>query len=369
MLSKPTEPNWSFNDHPAIRLLLCCLSPTADSHTVEQLKTLGQADIDWVALVELAKKHKVGLLFHHRLSTTGIVPMPEAIQTHLRHYSQTMTIRNLQVTSELTRLLSLMAANDIDTLPYKGPILAQTLYKTLSLRVYSDLDIVVQPQDMYAVEALLLGEGYRPYHGKKNRAELAAHMRSPAEHTYDFYHDSKRVLIEVHWRFWPTTFSTVNPRDIWHRRQTATLAGTPVSNLTLEDYLIILCMHGSRHLWQRLSWQCDIAMLLHNYPNLNWQQVITQASQWGVQRMLFLGLYLAHTWLKAPLPETILRQLAADSALPALAAQVDYKTFQQGSSPKTFMATTHYQLQVRERWQDKATYASGFGQWLLKGCP
>lgn len=352
-----------------IQLLLCCLSPIKNAQTIQQIKTLSEGVTDWANLIQLAKKHKVGPLFYNQLSNLDLAAVPTSLQDEFRQYSQTMAGRNLFVTFELIRLLSRMAENGIDTLPYKGPVLAQTLYKTLSLRVFSDLDIVVQPQDIYAVESLLIAEGYRPYYGKKSKTELAAHMKSAAEHTYDFYHDNKKVFIEIHWRFWPKTFSSVNPSHIWHRRQTATVAGKAVSTLSIEDYLIILCLHGSRHMWQRLSWLCDIATLLHHYPELDWQRAIEQACEWGVRRMLYLGLYLAHTWLNAPLPASVVQQLSAEPMLPALAAQVEYQAFQTGKLPKTFLATTQYQLHVRERWQDKGAYTLSFIRWLLKGCP
>ncbi|MEM7065575.1 MAG: nucleotidyltransferase family protein [Cyanobacteria bacterium P01_B01_bin.77] len=352
-----------------IQLLLYCLSPVKNSQTIQQIEILVQGEIDWTALIQLAKKHKVGPLFYNQLSNLAIEAVPTLLQNKFRQYSQTMAGRNLFITFELTRLLSLMTENGIDPLPYKGPVLAQTIYQTLNLRLFSDLDIVVQPQDIYAVEDLLIAEGYRPYYGKKSRTELAAHMKSAAEHTYDFYHDSKRIFIEVHWRFWPKTFSSVNPTHIWHRRQTATVAGKSVSTLAIEDYLIILCIHGSRHMWQRLSWLCDIAILLHNYPDLDWQRIVEQAHEWGVRRMLYLGLYLAQTWLNAPLPEAIVQRLSTEPTLPALAAQVEYQAFQAGKPPKTFLATTQYQLHVRERWQDKRAYTLSFIRWLLKGCP
>ncbi len=357
----------SINQSNDIQLLLHCLSPTVDAAT--KVADFNRQEIDWLALIQLAKKHKVGPLFCHRLNELGIDTIPTELHTEFRQYSQTMAGRNIFVTFELIRLLLLLGKNGIDTLPYKGPMLAQTLYKTLNLRIFSDLDIIVQPDDMTAVEDLLMAEGYRPYHGKKTRSELAAHMRSPAEHTYDFYHDKKQVYIEVHWRFWPRTFSSVDPQDIWHRRETGTLAGKEVANLAIEDYLIILCMHGSRHIWQRLSWLCDIAMLLHHYPGLNWSQVMVQAEQWGVQRMLYLGIYLAQAWLNAPLPDVITEQLAADTTLPVLAAQVEQQVFEEGKSSKTFMASTQYQVRVRERWQDKAAYGMSFMGWLLQGCP
>ena len=368
-LFKDTDTRWTFGKHPMIQLLLCCISPKTDHQTVDQIKALGEQSIDWTALIDLAKQHKLETLLHSRLTSICPTLMPKALRDDLQTHCQVIARRNLFVTSELLRLLTLMEAKGIDTLPYKGPVLAQTLYKTLNLRQFGDLDIIIQPQDMYAVETLLIEEGYCPYFGKKSKAELAAYMKSPDEHSYDFRHDGKSVFIEMHWRFWPTTFSLVNPKEIWERRQTVAIAGKTVSNMAVEDYLIILCMHGSRHVWQRLAWLGDIATLLHNYPELDWSKVMQQAPQWGSRRMLYLGLYLAHHWLSAPLPLTVVEQLDTDPTLPDLAALVDQHIFQLGNTSQNLMATTRYQLHVRERWCDKAIYAWSVVNWLLKGCP
>ena len=366
-LSIKTEPDWTFKEHSGITFLFHCLSPTLDTATTEQIQSLAQETIDWSALVEMAQKHKVAPLLYKRISTVCPTAMPEPVQKELQLYCQNTAVRNLFTTAELSRLLSLMKSQGVDTLPYKGPILAQALYGRLDIRQFGDLDIIIQPQDMLSVEKLLMAEGYRPYFGKKTGSELASYMAAKNEHSYDFYHEQKKIFIEMHWRFWPVFFSSVNPRNIWHRRESIKLGGRLVSNLKIEDYLIVLCMHGSRHQWERLAWLCDIAMLLHTYPTLDWENAIATAKQWGAQRMLYLGLYLAHTWLGATLPVSVLQKVLSDSAVSDLAIQVDERLFKEGS--QRFLAATRYQIQARERWQDKATCAQSLAQWMLRGFP
>ena len=358
-----------FSDRPTESLLLRCISPQTDGQTIQQIQTLAQAEVDWQALAQLAKAHRVVPLLHNRLSSVCPEAVPAPLLKSLRSYCKSIAIRNLSTTAELRRLLALMESKGIDTLPYKGPVLTKMLYKDLEMRQFGDLDIVIQPEDMQSVEKLLIADGYRPYFGEKTAAELDAYMKSKNEHTYDFYHDRKKIFIEIHWRFWPSFFSSVNPRDVWHRREPAELAGITVSNFKVEDYLIILCMHGSRHQWERLSWLCDIALLLQKYPNIDWQQMFKLAEQWGAKRMLGLGLYLAHTWLGAPLPEAIIDRISADSSIVILATRVYDQIFGTTKPLARFMGTTHYHIQARERWQDKALYAQSFIHWLLRGCP
>lgn len=368
-LSRNIHPVWTFSDRPTLNLLLHCISPTADSQNTQQIKSLAQGEIDWKGLAQVAEDHRVVPLLYNRLNKACPEIVPALLLNELSDRCKKIAIRNLFTTAELRRLLLLMTAQGIDTLPYKGPVLTQMLYESLELRQFGDLDIVIRPEDMRSVEALLIAEGYRPYFGNKTAAELDAYMMSKNEHTYDFYHDQKNIFIEIHWRFWPLFFSSVKPQDIWQRREAAELAGTAVSTFKVEDYLIILCMHGSRHQWERLAWLCDIALLLHKYPNLDWQQLFELAEQWGGKRMLCLGLYLAHTLLKAPLPISVADQISADPAILMLADWVCDQIFGTTKLSARFMGTTRYHIQARERWQDKTLYAQTFLHWVLRGCP
>jgi hypothetical protein len=82
--------------------------------------------------------------------------------------------------------------------------------------------------------------------------------------------------------------------------------------------LIVLCVHGSKHAWELLKWVCDVAELLRSQPNLDWDQIISCASNWRCRRMLYMGLSLAHQLLDAPLPEKVLISLKDETDVRAL---------------------------------------------------
>jgi hypothetical protein len=107
-------------------------------------------------------------------------------------------------------------------------------------------------------------------------------------------------------------------------------------------------------------------MLLYRYPNLNWSQLLTQAESWGCKRMLYLGLYLAHHWFRSSLPDSILKLIGSEPTVVNLAGQVDQRIFERLDHSHA-IGITRYQLQVRERLQDKAVYIESVLYWLLKG--
>ena len=86
--------------------------------------------------------------------------------------------------------------------------------------------------------------------------------------------------------------------------------------------MLILCMHGAKHLWKNLGWICDVAELLRGQPALNWDQVRHEARRLRSERLLQLGLQLAERLLQAPLPSDVLREARRDAIGRVLADQV-----------------------------------------------
>ena len=89
-------------------------------------------------------------------------------------------------------------------------------------------------------------------------------------------------------------------KGIWKRCGSLSFGGANVTTLSPEDLLLFLCVHGSRHLWLRLQWLCDVAQLVRRHATMNWDRVVEQAKIAGGQRMLFLGIFLANDILGAP---------------------------------------------------------------------
>ena len=89
-----------------------------------------------------------------------------------------------------------------------------------------------------------------------------------------------------------------------------------------EDLLLALCIHGSKHLWERLAWICDIAGLIESQQDLNWRQLIARARATGSERMLFMGLRLAVDLIGAQLPTEVETEIKADPVVTSLSGDV-----------------------------------------------
>jgi hypothetical protein len=305
---------------PEIQLLLCCARTHVDSERAEEMKTLLRGDIDWAFVHQTALQHRVIPLLYWNLHATCPEAVPETILDQLQRSFRAITMRNLFLVRELLTLLSMLEAHGITAIPYKGPVLTTSVYGSLALRQFKDLDILVRERDAARAKDLLLSQGYRLQH--RTSATYEALFRRFRQ-TYDLMREDDQVLVELHWNIisWPVFFPATS-MSLWEHRERVSLADRPVWTLAPEDVLALLCVHGAKHHWERLAMICDVAELVRTYPELNWQRVLEQTSRLGGVRMLYLGLFLAHDLLGATVPEDIRRQMHADPVVRSLADRV-----------------------------------------------
>jgi hypothetical protein len=83
----------------------------------------------------------------------------------------------------------------------------------------------------------------------------------------------------------------------------------------------MLCVHGSKHFWDRLLWILDVAQLVR-IQKVDWTLLKAIAAELDSTRVVLLGLYLAHDWFGAPLPVQLREEIGRDRAIRELAEKV-----------------------------------------------
>lgn len=329
-------------------LLLCCARTNAPRERIRSI--LSETEIDWNYLFPLARRHAVVPLVYRQLK--DIVP-PEHLQTFKQHYQEN-SARNVVLTAELCRLINLFADSGIEAIPYKGPILSLFAYGDLALRRFVDLDIIVRKRDVARARDLLLVENYalaKPLTVEQQELLLRT------QHNLQFTKDNRRLIVELHWEVAPRLFaSTVQTKTLWQHLVPFELNGTCMKTLSADDLLFSLCVHGSRHLWERLGWICDVAELISRH-DLNWTTLLDRAAKGDSERMFLLGLHLAETLLDAPLPHEVKRRCDADKRLAPFAMNINANLF---NGPEHVPATPReifkYNLGVRTSLSARARY-------------
>lgn len=335
-------------------LLLCCARTTPAADVIAQLRELAAKELDWEYLFLLARRHAVVPLLYLQLErhASDLVPFV-ALRKLKQHYLENVA-RNTLLTAELCRLIELFAAAGIEAIPYKGPALALFAYDNLALRRFVDLDVIVKKTGVLKAREILLAEGYTP---SKSLSLSQQEVLLRTQHNMQFSRDNHRLIVELHWEVAPHLFaSSLSADELWQNLVTIDINGTQVKTLSADDLLFSLCVHGSRHLWERLSWICDLAELLARH-RFNWTTLLERAANADSERMFLLGLFLAEKLLDAPLAPEVKQRCEADERLESLANDVIEHLFNGTTHvPATSREIFKYNLRVRKTLSGRARY-------------
>ena len=286
-----------------LQLLLACARVNIDAGQREHIQHLIAAGPDWNRLVLTARRHGLCVLLHRTLRAVSHEQVPSAVMEQLTALAGNYRSRNLMLVAELLRIVTILENAGIDAIPYKGPALAQYVYRDFALREFVDLDILIKPGDAVKARRALMAAGIP-----------ATNPVSPlAEQLDRYFHCEfgfvllREVKLEVNWRQAPAYWPLPRMDDkVWERLGRLRLAGVDTPRLDPVDLLIVLCVHGCKHSWATLKWIVDIAELLRGQPELDWASLQTRAHEMGAAVMLEIGLVLAHDLLQAPAPAEIL---------------------------------------------------------------
>ena len=311
-------------------------------------------EVDWEYLFRLARRHSIVPLVYVQLERHASDLVPEEVLAKFKKHYVENSARNTILTDELCRLITLFANEGIEAIPYKGPVLALFAYGNIALRRFVDLDVIVKKSDVLKAREILLKEGYTP---SKALTLSQQDLLLRTQHNMQFSRDNHRLIIELHWEVAPHLFaSTVNGERLWQHLITIDLNGTPVKTFSAEDLLFSLCVHGSRHLWERLAWICDVAELIARH-NVDWTALLERAATADTERMFLLGVHLAERLLDAPLPPEVKQRCDSDPRLSSLADNIVDHLFNGPTHvPATSREIFKYNIGVRKTLSARARY-------------
>jgi hypothetical protein len=341
---------------PEAELLLRSAKVHRDLEKNDRIVALLQKEMDWVYLKEMALQHGLMPILYQCLKSYAPNSIPRSILTQFRDHALSSASRSLVMTEELLALLDFLKAEGIPAVPYKGPVVAVSLYKDLAIRPFNDLDILVKRKDLFKAMDVMTSLGYQP-HFQLTRAQVAAFLKSKYE--LPLTHRNGWLTVELKWNLVEDFFSfPLDQEALWERLQSIPINGKEVLTFSPEDLLIILCMHGATHLWPNLIWICDIAQLIDVHKDLNWESVLRHARTLRSERMLYLGLSLSVRLLHASLPEEVEHRVEGDSVVKNLSQEVMEHLFVRSNDPPAPWSNALFHLRVRECLKDKLLYGT-----------
>jgi len=317
---------------PETRLLRLCSAAPVTAERRERIRSLVQGPLDWDAFLQLAVRHRVFPLAFKALAPLAAETVPSSIWESLRIRSIANLAKNMTAGQELIRVAEALGREGVEAVAYKGPVLAEQAYGDVGLRHFNDLDLLIKDKDLETAAAVLHGLGYTP---DLPGSPLLDKRYRRCLRDFAFRRPEGPCPVEVQWRLTQRYHPLFRDMSgLWTGLNGVVLEKTTVRTLSLEDTLLVLCLHGLYHSWEHLQMVADVAQAAAAGPRLEWPGLLESARRQDGLRILLLGLLLARNLLEAPLPRSVLEAAEADRFVVKLAARMSADFFGEASYPR-----------------------------------
>jgi putative nucleotidyltransferase-like protein len=365
------KPTTAGRSRPELELLLAACSGPLSKQRLQKCEEWLDQPLDWEFLLNFAEQHDLAALFFWNAQSFAGA-LPSSVVSRLRFCYEHNARKNLLLTQLLMEVYQLLHRAAIASIALKGPTLAAGIYGDLGLRQFSDVDLLVRRSDIPRAKELLLAAGFQSALQLTSTQERL-HLRWDNE--FPFHRGAQENILELQWRITPYFYAVDFDLEGQFERATSTgLGGIQCPTLCPEDMLLVLCVHGAKHAWTKLSWLCDIAWLVRTH-HLNWDQIEHDAESLGIERILFVSLALTQHFYRTPLPQFAQVSIEEDCEVRLLAEGIAARIVDEQpldiSSPGYFFLM----WRLRERWRDRMrllsrlVFTPGPGEWTAVSLP
>ncbi len=259
---------------------------------------------------------------------------------NLRQTYMQIAAQNVQLTETLHKITNKLTEANISILAIKGPVLASQAFGSISLRIFSDLDLVVPQKKLLQAVDLLTENGFSiECPGPKIDRKL--YLNTQQEWT--LVDASRKIVLDIKS---PVISHTISPSSLTKKlfSVSSSVTNSEIRNIpapNAEIMLLIVCMHGVHEKWAKLSQVMDVCGLVQSNV-IHWESLLRTAKKWGQTRSLLMGLALSSELVGIELPKEIRQMINRESLI---------KVLVQSTITELLSPDHNFALGPKEKWR------------------
>src|SRR5260370_26775616 len=309
---------------PEHDLLLACARSRLGPEHLARVRKASRKGIDWDILWPLARVHGVGYFVGNHLCGANAITngdpkptdgcpsaLPPRVRNQVQHDLWQETAHALILRDQQLRLNAELSRADIPVLWLKGLILADRLYGQYEARHCGDLDLLADPSDIPRLEELLaqLGfERFRPSEAGTEFHPMAAHHTTWSARVLPDW----QLIVEVHHRVSGPASCQPAAADLLHRSRLISFHGQDFRVPSLEDELLILCLHAHHHQYALLRCLLDVPQFVGPFRDqIDWPELLARARRYRCLGRLGAALEITDALLGLENSDEVLDQVPA----------------------------------------------------------
>lgn len=313
-------------------------------------------NIDWDYFIKTSLRHGMFLLIYQILVDGKYIDVSDKCKISLKTLAQKLMMKSLQMSTELIRICDVLVSNNIPVIPFKGPTLSKEVYGKVGLRIFGDLDILVKESDVKRVLQIFSELNYKPLI-ELDTDQLQKYI--VLEDDMQLSHPNG-ITVEVHWE---TTgrYAAITADYNFYRPNIIHINfhGSKIQQFGTEDQFIYLCLHGTRHLWERLEWLFSVASLLKNSTTIDYTYVLAKAKKMRCQKIVLQAILMVKEVFNVDVPLIIQDKVSNDRKLVHLVRRNKLKLLHLYDS-EVFSSSGHrfnlFNVSMRDNWTDSIKY-------------
>jgi hypothetical protein len=270
-------------------IILCKIKLDRDDLKFLQSNPIGS--FDWNYILSFSQKHGISSLIYSNILRYLDSKVPAIILNSFRANNLENSKKNLFLTSVLIKIVNELNESGTEVIPYKGAVLSQLIYQNVTIREFSDLDLIVFKKDIPRVKEYLVKNNFN------TQFDLVKYQQDyylNSKYYYiNFLRSDNKVALDLHWASAAPNYSFSRPLDYFYGRlEELEINNKVFAVLSTEDLFLQLCLHGAKHNWSRFNWITDIANLLVIKPEIDYDYMIYEAKKLNCINVLAYGLGL-----------------------------------------------------------------------------
>ena len=219
--------------------------------------------IDWPRFGRVVVRQRIGGMVEAALRKAQVVAPPPVTDLIAR---QAMRIarRGMLSAAETVRVVAAIEQAGYPVVAVKGAVLGAMAYRLVALKHSKDIDLLILPDHLEPVMALLETLGFRLFLPAEtlDAGQRRVLTRYGKDVTMLRQAAGRSLQVELHWRLFdnPCLLPDVTARSPIQR--VALIDGMTVPTLVDPDLYAYLALHGAVDGWSRMKWLADLHALV-----------------------------------------------------------------------------------------------------------
>jgi hypothetical protein len=301
---------------PELRALVACAQVVVDRRALAVFASALEGCPSVDRLCKAAGEQRMLGHLHRVVTTEAVVEADTRLVERLSELQRAVALRNLRHAGVLLEIISRLEAAGVLVLPVKGPVWAQLLYGDLSLRTWSDLDLLVSRGQVDTAHRVLLEVGFadcssfsertiRPRWGSAGQIALGSREFG--------------TVVDLHWALTVSvSLRGLTFEPVFARADTVELLGRLVTCPGKHDVFLVTCLEGARDLWNIVARLLDLAVQIDRVPLEEWAALLSSARAARCERRVLVGVAHVCGVLNLDIPRPVCDRLAEDPGVRAL---------------------------------------------------